>query len=77
MLSFYFHKKFTLMKLSKNIIIEEIEEQKHPEAVEDVIFWALEYYAKHHAPNAWGTIIASCIVQRIKDEEKAKSQKEN
>lgn len=64
------------MLLSKNIILDELEEQMHIEPVEDVIFWALEYYAKR-GNGTTGELAASAIVRRIRDEEKAKSEKEN
>lgn len=57
------------MSIAKNILIEELEEQGHPEKVEDVIFWALEFYAKNKPGNTWGKIIASAIVQNIETQE--------
>ena len=34
----------TMSELSKKIILDELIENSHIENVEDVIFWALEYY---------------------------------
>ncbi len=58
---------------AKEIILEEIEEQSHPEKVEDVIFWALEFYAKSEPAGTWGRTIAYAIVERIKESEKRES----
>ena len=56
--------------IAKRVIIEELERQWHPERVEDVIFWALEYYA-------WGRIISYAIKDRIlREEEEEKMKKE-
>lgn len=57
------------MSIAKKVIIEELDEQTHPEKVEDVIFWALEYYADNKSGNTFGRVIASSIVQNIKDRE--------
>lgn len=54
---------------AKEIIIDELNEQTHPEKVEDVIFWALEYYCKHRKKGTWGETIAYAIKERILDEE--------
>jgi len=62
------------MSIAKKIILEELEEQTHPERVEDVIFWALEYYAENRKQGTWGETIAYSIKQRILDEEKAEEQ---
>jgi len=56
--------------ISKIEIIRQLHEQEHPEKVEDVIFWALEHYAKSELKGTLGRIVASSIVQSIKDEEK-------
>ena len=59
------------MVKAKEILIDELNEQMHPERVEDVIFWALESYAKSKPEDdTWGKHIAYAIVQRIKEEEK-------
>ena len=58
------------MNKAKEVILDELEEQGHPEYVEDVIFWALEYYYKNRKRGTWGEVIASCIVQRIKEAER-------
>jgi hypothetical protein len=34
------------MNQAKEILLAELNEQGHPEKVEDVIFWVLEHYAK-------------------------------
>ena len=39
---------------AKEIIIDELENGIHPEKVEDVIFWALEYYCTHRRKGTWG-----------------------
>ncbi|MGJ7024953.1 hypothetical protein [Petrimonas sulfuriphila] len=57
------------MKTAKEILIEELNEDMHPEKVEDVIFWALEYYVKHRRKGTWGEAIAYAIVERIKEAE--------
>lgn len=54
---------------AKEIILDELEEQAYEEKVEDVIFWALEAYAKTDPKNTFGRLIASTIVERIKEEE--------
>jgi hypothetical protein len=54
---------------AKEILIEELNEDMHPEKVEDVIFWALEYYVKHRRNGTWGETIAYAIVERIKEAE--------
>ena len=59
------------MSKAKEILLNELEEQAHPEKVEDVIFWALEAYHKKDRKNrTWGQIIAYAIVERIKEAEK-------
>lgn len=58
-----------IQKIAKEIIFEELEENTHPEKVEDVIFWALEYYANNFPEPTFGKVIASAIVGRIKDAE--------
>jgi len=56
---------------ARQVLLDELEEQAHPEKVEDVIFWALEFYAKNKPEPSWGKTIAYVIVERIKDEEKS------
>ena len=56
------------MNKAKEIIIDELNEQGHVEPVEDVIFWALEFYAKHHKDTRGG-VVSYSIVERIKEEE--------
>ena len=57
------------MTTAKRIIIDELNEQSHPERVEDVIFWALEYYVQNRRKGTWGETIAYAIVERIKEAE--------
>ena len=54
--------------IAKDIILDELNENIHPEKVEDVIFWALEYYAKTQ-DNTMGRLVAASIVSRIKEAE--------
>jgi hypothetical protein len=62
------------MKIAKKIILEELEEQEHPENVENVIFWALEHYCKR-GEGTWGEAIAYAIKERILEaEEKQKTK---
>lgn len=56
--------------ICKTEIIRQLNEQEHPEKVEDVIFWDLEHYAKSEPNWTLGRIVANSIVQSIKDEEK-------
>ena len=58
------------MSEAKEILLNELNEQGLPEKVEDVIFWALEAYAKSEPKGAWGRIIAHAIKERILDAEK-------
>lgn len=55
--------------VAKRVILEQLDEQPHPELVENVIFWALEHYAKR-GQGTWGETIASAIIAEILDEEK-------
>ena len=60
------------MGIAKKILLDELNEDMHPEKVEDVIFWALEHYCesqKGKDPKTMGAIIAGYIVDRIKEEE--------
>jgi len=57
------------MSIAKQIILDELKEQSHLKPVEDVIFWALEYYAKHQKDTN-GSLTAYCIKQRILEAEK-------
>lgn len=59
------------MTTAKQILLDELNEQVHPERVEDVIFWALEYYA-NSKPKAetFGKVIANTIKERILEAEK-------
>jgi hypothetical protein len=58
------------MSIAKDIILEELSEQGHSERVEDVIFWALEHYAKSEPKGTWGRNIAYAIKERILELEK-------
>ncbi|PKG43801.1 hypothetical protein [Psychroflexus sp. MES1-P1E] len=53
------------MITSKEILLNELNDQAHPEKVEDVIFWALEHYAKSEPKGTWGRTIAFAIKERI------------
>ncbi len=64
------------MSIAKKIILEELEENNHPEHVENVIFWALEYYCKHRKKKTWGELIAYAIKERIIEAEKLDREKE-
>lgn len=55
------------MSKAKEVILEELEEQMHPERVEDVIFCALDEYSKRNK-GKWGATIAHSIIDRIKEE---------
>jgi len=54
-----------------DILLQELQENTYIERVEDVIFWALEAYAKKEEPSN-GSIVAYAIVNRIKDAEGVK-----
>jgi len=56
------------MKPATRILIDELTENGHIEDVADVIFWALEHYAK--TKDTKGGLIASCITERILEAEK-------
>ena len=60
---------------SKEILLKELEEQTHPERVEDVIFWALDFYANSEPKGTWGRTIAFAIKERILEEEKQENLK--
>jgi len=53
------------MTTCKKILLDELDEQSHPERVEDVIFWALEHYANSEPKGTWGRTIAYAIKERI------------
>lgn len=63
---------------AKDILLDELSEQGHPEMVEDVIFWALEYYVQNFEKGkpTNGKAIAFCIVERIKEQEKQQIDRE-
>ena len=59
-------------EIAKQIILDELQEQRNPEPVEDVIYWALKEYgdsAKIRG-NTWGRVIAGAIALRIDEAEK-------
>ena len=64
--------------IAKQILLDELSEQAHPEKVEDVIFWALEHYANNppEGVSTWGGAIAYAIKERILEAEKSKSTSE-
>ncbi|MTB53060.1 hypothetical protein [Lewinella sp. W8] len=70
-----------IRKIAKAVILDELEENVHPEKVEDVIFWALDHYWQstdpEHGKHTWGRTIARYIVDRIKEEELAYQEKNN
>jgi hypothetical protein len=55
------------MSIAKKIILDELIENSHPENVEDVIFWALEAYAKSSPKGTFGRAIALSIKERMLD----------
>lgn len=56
------------MNVAKKILIEELNENTHPERVEDVIFWALKEYSEKHQ-KTWGRVIAYTIIDKIEEKE--------
>ena len=65
-----------MRSIALKILLEELEENHHPENVEDVIFWALEAYSKQES-DTWGKKIAYTIKERILEEEKEAKSSEN
>lgn len=57
--------------VAKDILLEELYEQGHPVMVEDVIFWALEYYSENFDKGnpTYGKAVAYYLVERIKEQE--------
>ena len=59
--------------ISKRVILDELQENQHPEFVEDVIFWALKYYAdgikEVNGSIDLSKVVAAAIVARIEEEE--------
>ena len=49
-----------MSEISKKIIIDELIEDSHPAPVEDVIFYALQKYAKQNK-ETWGGAIAYAV----------------
>ena len=65
------------MNINKAILLDELIENNHMEKVEDVIFWALAHYKKVK-PDFKGGVIASAIIERIKEAElKGKAELQN
>ena len=64
------------MITAKEILLDELTEQGHPEQVEDVIFWALESYAKSEPKGTWGRVVAYAIKERIVEAEKGALENE-
>ena len=52
----------TKLTIAKKVLLDELQEQLHTERVEDVISWALEYYAENKAESTHGKAIAYCII---------------
>lgn len=50
--------------IAKDVLLDELEENNHPERVEDVIFWALEFYAQNKGDTT-GAMVAYAIKERI------------
>lgn len=63
-----------LVSIAKQVLLDELDMQAHPERVEDVIFWALEYYCQNRNNGTWGETIAYAIKERILDAEKKDSE---
>jgi hypothetical protein len=57
------------MSKALEILLDELNEQAHPERVEDVIFWALEAYSQSEPKDTLGKIIAYAIKERILEAE--------
>ena len=57
----------TEIETVKRILLFELNEKAHIENVEDVIYWALEYYSEKK-DDTKGGVIAFCIKQAIDDE---------
>jgi len=66
-----------IQNVAKRVLLDELEENFHPEKVEDVIFWALKYYAENYQDQTFGKVIASSIVSRIEEEERNYQQSQN
>jgi len=66
-----------IQNVAKRVLLDELEENFHPEKVEDVIFWALKYYAENYPDQTFGKVIASSIVSRIEEEEQNYQQSQN
>jgi len=63
--AFYF-----MIMAAKEIILDELYQNSHPIKVEDVIFLALEHYAKSEPKLTWTKVIAYHIVAQIKEAQK-------
>lgn len=65
-----------IQKVALGVIVDELQEQAHPERVEDVIYWALKEYSERE-DGTWGKIIASSIIGRIDEETKEYQESNN
>lgn len=61
------------MNKAKEVLLFELDEQMHPERVEDVIYWALKYYYENRKKGTWCEIIAYSLVKAIEEAEKRTS----
>lgn len=57
------------MSKAKEVLLFELDEQSHPERVEDVIYWALKYYYENRKKGTWGETIAYYLVKTIEEAE--------
>jgi hypothetical protein len=58
--------------IAKKVLLKALKEQPYPVPVENVIFWALEYYATKHEDTFGKTISYSIKEKILKAEAKAK-----
>ncbi|MGL5261438.1 MAG: hypothetical protein ACRC9P_03535 [Bacteroides sp.] len=58
------------MSKAKEVLLFELDEQSHPERVEDVIYWALKYYYENRKKGTWGETIAYYLVKTIEEAER-------
>lgn len=64
------------MSIAKNILINELNEEKHLLPVADVIFQALEYYCTTKPADTFGIVTSYCLRQRIIDQADVNSSKD-
>ena len=62
------------MSKAKEVLLFELDEQMHPERVEDVIYWALKYYYENRKKGTWGETIAYYLVKTIEEAEESTLQ---